>query len=334
MKNKKKYNLMSIVILVLILGIGWNSSDSRAAERKYPDRPIQLIFGYQPGGTDVSFRPFTEKLSEYLGQSIAYIYKPGASGVIGASFVKNAKPDGYTLLGTSQTPIIFTPITQEGAGYSLDDFTAICGTASSSIMLAVRANAPWKTLKDIVEEARKSPGKLTYSTSTILGSNHIAMEMFTRQAKIDMTHVPYKGSAPAVTALLQGEVDMACSNMPPFIPFFSAGKLRPIAVFNKGKERIRGFSNVPTLTELGYPVVHVVFYGLLAPKGTPEEVVRTISTGLKKVVDQDKDFIEGLLDKMSLNLNFLMPKEFAATLKEYNEEWGKIIRDLMKPMKK
>lgn len=334
MRKPKKYNWMSIAILALVLGIGWNSGDSGAAERKYPDRTIQVIFGYEPGGTDVSFRPFTEKLSEYLGQPIAYIYKPGAAGVIGASFVAKAKPDGYTLLGTSQTPIIFTPITQEGAGYSLDDFAPICGVASSSIMLAVKANSPWKTLKDIVEEARKNPGKLTYSTSTILGSNHIAMEMFARRAKIDMIHVPCKGSAPAVTALLGGQVDMTCSNMQPLTPHFASGTLRAIGVFNKDKSRVRGYPNVPTFSELGYPVVHVVFYGLLAPKGTSEEVVRTISAGLKKVVDQNKEFIEDRLDKMSLNLDFLMPREFDMALKEYNEEWGKIIKDLMKSMKK
>jgi len=320
--------MQAIIVVFIILGCAiW---EGHAAEAKFPTRPIQIIIGFQPGSTDIALRPFTEKLPEYLGQPISFVYKPGATGAVGASFVARAKPDGYTLMGTTQAAVVIIPLTME-SDYKLDDFTPICRLVRTSIILAVKADSRWKTLKDIVEEAKKSPGKLTYSSAGIFGNNHLAMEMFLKSIGVDITHVPCAGSTPAVTALLGGHVDMTSSTMGPISPHLKAGAVRPIAFFEK--ERLKEYPNIPTFAELGYPVIYPVWYGLFAPKGTPEEVVKTIYKGLEKVVENHKNFIEDRLEKVSLNLDVVNPEEFAKEVKVLNESLKKILKDLKQPTK-
>jgi tripartite-type tricarboxylate transporter receptor subunit TctC len=331
MKRQKSFQFLGMLsMMTFIMVAAWDTPGTWAAEIKYPTRPIQIIIGYEPGSTDMGLKPFTERLQEYIGQPVSYVYKPGAAGTIGASFVAKAKPDGYTLLGTSQTPVILSPLTKD-LDYKLDDFVPVSRASKSSLVLAVKADSPWKTVKDIVDEAKKSPGKLTYSSAAVFGSNHLVMEEFVKLAGINMTHVPCKGSAPAVTAALGGHVNMVSSTMAPLSPHLKSGALRPIGVFEK--ERIKEFPAVPTFSEAGYPVIHVVWYGFFAPKGTPDEVVKTISTAIQKVVKDHHQFVEDRLGKISLNPAFLKYDEFAREVKDYNEEMKRIIKELMKSIK-
>lgn len=177
------------VAAIFFMGIGWVPSEGGAAERKYPNRPIQVVIAAAPGGTDLIFRPFTEKMAEVLGQPMAFVFKPGASGMTGASFVAQSKPDGYTLIGTSNTPVMIAPLTKE-ADYSIDDFVPICRLVKTPLMVAVRTDSPWKSIKDIAAEAKKSPGLLTFSTSGVFSFNHLLMEMFTKHAGIQLTMFP------------------------------------------------------------------------------------------------------------------------------------------------
>lgn len=318
---------IGILSAVAFLTIGLAFRECCAAEAKYPSRPIQVVICYQPGATDMAFRPFTEKLPEYLGQPIAFVFKPGAAGGVGASFVSKAKPDGYTLIGTSNSPVITAPLTKE-LDYTLDDFAPICRLVSSPIVVAVKADSPWKSLKDIVEEAKKSPGKLNYSTAGVFGTTHVPMELFVKSAGINLTHVPCEGSTPAVTALLGGHVTMTCSTMPTILPHFKSGALRPVAFFEK--ERLKEFADVPTVSESGYPVVYFLWYGLMAPKGTSEEIVKTIYDGCKKVIQEQKSYLEDRLGKLSLRLVFLGPEEFKKESHAEYEAMKKIAKDLMK----
>ncbi len=318
-------------IVVFMLVMGGALSENGAAEIKYPTQPIQLIVAYQPGASDLAYRAFTEKLPGYLGQPIAFVYKPGGSGVAGASFAAKAKPDGYTLLGTSAGAVMLNPLTKEGLDFTLDDFAPIARLVKSPIVIGVRANSPWKTLKDIVEEAKKFPGKITYSHGGVFTVGQLALEMFLHDAGIKMTHVPCLGATPAVTALLGGDVDMTSSTMQPILHHFKSGALRPIAIFEK--KRLKELPNVPTVIESGYSVNISVWYGIVAPKKTPEEVIKTLSTSLKKVSVDHKGSVEDQLGKLSLTVDYLNHEEFANELKVENEAMKKIIKDLMKPAK-
>lgn len=334
MRKQNQSIWMSIVVIVTFLMLtGWVASESRAVEIKYPNKPIQIVIPYSPGSTDIAFRPFTEKLPEYLEQPVTFVYKPGASGATGASFVAKAKPDGYILLGCPQAPVITSPLTLEGLDYTLDDFIPICRITTGPITVAVKADSPWKTIKDIVEEAKKSPGKLTYCTPGVFSSQHIAMEVFAKFAGISITHVPATGGGPAATAVLGGHVSMTSSTMAPVSPHIKSGAMRAIGFFEKERLKEKEFLDVSTFLEAGYPVVFTVWFGLLAPKGTPEEVTNTIYIAFKKAIDNHKRFIEDRLENLSLKMGFLSPDEFAKEIKAEYEFRKRIVKDLMKPTK-
>ena len=332
MKRQKHSKWMGILIFVaFIMVMGWAFSESWAAEAKYPNRVIQLVIPFPPGPADILYRVFTERFPEYLGQPATIVYKPGAAGAIGTVFVAKAKPDGYTLIAGASSPLIYGPLAKEGLDYTLNDFVPICRLCKIPMMILVKTDSPWKTLKDIVEEAKKFPGKLTYASTGVFSNSHVAMERFFQSAGISMTHVPTAGTAPVVTALLGGHVDIGISTPGTITPHTKSGTLRPIAVFEK--ERIKEFPDVPTFSEWGYPVVCYSLYAIMAPKGTPEEVVKTIYTACKRIVEDHKNSIQDQLAKLSLSLDFLPPEELANDLKAENEVVKRIIEDIKKSIK-
>ena len=314
------------VLLAAFMGMTCVAEKGWAAEVKYPTRPVQIIIGYAPGTTDAGLRPFTEKLPEYLGQPTSFVFKPGASGAVAASFVAKARPDGYTLFGASQSPIITAPHTQEGLDYTFDDFIPICRLVVSPIVLAVKADSPLKTVRDVLEAAKKAPGKITFSTSGVFSTIQIPTEIFAKMAGIQLTHVPCSGTSPAVTALLGGHVTMTSSSMAPLSPHLKSKALRGLAVYEK--ERLKEFPDVPTMAEAGYPVIYSNWYGMLAPKKTPEEIVRKLYSSFKRVVAENRQFVEDRSANMSLKVAFVGLEEFAAILKSENEAVKKVVREL------
>ena len=326
-RQKVLKGMMVAVWVAVSMVFGWGVNEGWTAETKYPTRPIQIIIGYAPGTTDMALRPFVEKLPEYLGQPTSFVYKPGGNGAMGASFAAKAKPDGYTLFGTSQAPIITTPQTQEGLDYSFEDFTPVCRLVETPIVLAVKANSPLKTLKDVVEEAQKSPGKITFSTNGVYSTLQLPMEIFSRMAKITLTHVPCTGTSPAVTALLGGHVAMTSASMAPLSPHLKSKALRPIAVFAGG--RLKEFPEVPTFAEAGYPVFYSNWYGVVVSRKTSEEIVKKLFGSFKRVLEEHRTWIEQRVANMSLNLGFLGPEEFGNTLRGENESVKKIVKELM-----
>lgn len=327
MRRARLFRGMNLVVLVTSLMVMlWATNEGWAAEVKYPTRPIQIIIGYAPGTTDAGLRPFTEKLPEYLGQPASFVYKPGASGAVAASFVAKAKPDGYTLFGASQAPIITAPYTQEGLDYTFDDFTPICRLVVSPIVLAVKADSPLKTVRDVVEAAKKSPGKITFSTSGVFSTIQIPTEIFAKMAGIQLTHVPCSGTSPAVTALLGGHVTLTSSSMAPLSPHLKSKALRGLAVYEK--ERLREFPDIPTMAEAGYPVIYSNWYGMLAPKRTPGEIVKKLYGSFKKVIEENRQFVEDRAANMSLKVAFVGLEEFASILKGENEAVKKVVQEL------
>ena len=315
-----------VSLMVLMVAMSWVKNEIWAAEVKYPTRPIQIVVAYQPGSTDVSIRPYTEKLPDYLGQPVAFVYKPGASGAVGASFVSKARADGYTLFGTPPAPIITTPLTQEGLDYTLEDFAPIARLVRSPIVLATQADSPLKNLKAMIQEAKKSPGKITFSSAGVFSTTQIPVEIFAKLAGITLTHVPCPGANPAVTALLGGHVTLAVSSMAALSPHLKSKSLRAVAVFEK--ERLKEFPDAPTFSELGYPVIYFQWHGILAPKKTPEAITKQLYFSLKKVLEANRQFIEDRLANISLQVDFLGLEEFAAFLKEENERAKKIVKEL------
>ncbi len=326
--GKQVYSRWMSVLMITSLAVmmGYATGESWAAETKYPTRPIQVVIGFTPGSTDVALRLFTDKLQEVLGQPIHFEYKPGAGGAIGASYVAKSKPDGYTFFGCSMSPIITSLLTKEGLDYTLDDFVPICRTAVQPSALAVKADSRWKTLKDFVEEAKRSPGKLTYTTVAVLGTEHIPMEMLQKLGGFKITHVPTTGSGPAVTAVLGGHADMNVQNMVPLSPHLRSGELRALALI--GKERFQEFPDVPTLSELGFPITYIGWFGIVGPKGIPGDVLRTIYNACDKTMELYGKSIEDQQRKMLSTPAYIKGEEFGRELRSYYDITKKIIEDL------
>jgi tripartite-type tricarboxylate transporter receptor subunit TctC len=312
---------LSLVVALSFAGAG------QPAE-KFPAKPITVVIGFQPGDTDNILRPFVEKLPEYLGQPISFVYKPGAGGAIGAKFVATSKPDGYTWVGTSQSSIAVVPLSQEDAGYTWESFAPISHVSESIYTLVIKADARWKTLKDFVDDAKQNPGKISYSSSGKFGLPHICGMMLEREAGISLNYIPSAGSNPAITAVLGGHVDAYTGPLTAAMGHIRAGTMRPLATFTKTRSKF--VPDAPTCTELGYDVGIEVNSGFLAPKDTPKEIVDAIDKAVQKVIENHKEFIVERMDNIGQQLNYAGPEKYKAMLKSNNEMFSKILKDVAK----
>src|SRR5581483_3317697 len=228
---------------------------------------------------------FKDKVGSILGQPLVINHKPGAAGAIGTNFVAKAKPDGYTRLLANKGGLISTPLTMKDAGYIMADLVPICLLTRSPSIFYVRDDSPYKSLKDYIETAKKKP--LSYATYGALSLSHLSMLLVEKTAGFEATHVPYAGAAESNLALLGGHVDMAVGVSSANL--VGPGKLRAIALTSDKRWDL--YPNVPTLKELGYPVVKGdpfgAMFSLWAPKGTPKEVIDKIYRAFKKVVDEN-----------------------------------------------
>jgi tripartite-type tricarboxylate transporter receptor subunit TctC len=327
-RDFQRTGTLAIFFLVLLL-IGF-SNEGRAADN-YPTKPITVVIGYTPGSTDMGLKSLVDALAEEFGQQIVFVYKPGAAGSTGASFVAKSKPDGYTLLGTTQGSVVYAPVTKK-LDYSLEDFTAICRYSMTPIGLAVKADSPFLTLKDVVAAAKKSPGKLTYATSGVYGTTHFALEMFERSAGIDLTHIPTAGSAAGVIALLGGHVDMAGSSMGPLLPHINSGAVRNLGFLLK--DRSKNFPQTPTFSEQGYDVVLIPWYGLLGPKDMPKEIVEKINAAAKKAIEKYKSRLDEQLKHLGFEMLYMGSEEMMRNCREERETASKIFKELEAKPKK
>lgn len=285
----------------------------QAAAQAFPTKPIQLVIPFAPGDTDQMLRPFTDKMGEFLGQPIVMNYKPGAGGGVGAGSVAASKPDGYTLVGSSPGSLVVVPLANKEAKYNTDSFQPIAALSEGGLMLVVPSTSPYKSVKDVVEQARKSPGTITFTSSGAMGITHLLAEIFSQEAGIKLAHIPYQGSAPAINALLGGHVHMASTAIAPAQAHIKAGTLRALAVF--GDKRLKAYPDVPTLKEMGYNLGSPTLYGILAPKDTPKEVVDALQGAARKVVEKYGDQIAHTLSTMGAEIKLLGPEEYGAYLK-------------------
>ncbi len=282
---------------------------SQAAD-PFPVKPVQVVIPFAPGDTDNMLRPFLDKMGEFLGQSVIMTYKAGAGGGIGAGSVASSPPDGYTLVGTSQGSIVVVPTFNNAIKYSTESFAPIASISEGGFILVVKADSQWKTMQELIEYSKKNPKKINYTTSGAMGVTHLIAEIFADEAGIQWTHIPEKGSGPAVTALLGGHVQLSSAAIGPAMAHVRAGTLRALAVFSD--KRLKAFPDVPTLKELGYKVEARALYGILAPKDTPKAVVDAIFLSAKKAGEKYQMQISDSLSALGAQPALLDPKEYAA----------------------
>jgi len=282
-----------------------------ARAQDYPSRPINMIVPFPPGGVaDQSGRPVAATMEKILKQPVVVQNRAGAGGAVGMAAAANAKPDGYTIL-MALSSISIIPEADKLFGrppaYQMKQFAPIALVTADPTVLVVPADSPWKSVKDFVEDAKKRPGEIAFSSSGVYGTLHMAMEIFANAADIKLKHVPFNGGGPALTALLGNHVQSLASGPGPVIPQIHAGKLRALATW--GEKRLEALPDVPTFQELGYKdVVFYIWSGLYAPAGTPEPVMKVLRDTMRKVV-ADPDF-KSAMEKLQTPVAYLDAPEF------------------------
>lgn len=249
------------------------------AQAAYPDQPIKLVVGFPPGGGgDLYGRAIANELAKHIGQTVVVENRAGAGGNIAAEQVAQAKPDGYTLLLAMSGNMGSAPAIRPALRYKVpDDFVLISQLVETPFGLMVGADSPYKTVQEYVAAARR--GKLTYASTGTGGASQIVMEMVKQKAGVDILHIPYKGSGPVLTDLMGGRVDSFLAPYTPLMGNISAGKLRLLAV--SSAQRVPSLPDIPTLREAGVDVAMTQWYGLAAPKGTPQPVIDHITRAVQ-----------------------------------------------------
>jgi tripartite-type tricarboxylate transporter receptor subunit TctC len=281
------------------------------AQEPYPSRPITVVVPFPPGGVaDLTARPVAAAMEKVLKNPVAVVNKTGAAGAVGMQFVATSKPDGYTLLlALSSISIIpeADKIFDRQPAFTVDQFAPIALISADPTILVVRAESPWKTAREFIEDARKRPGQISYSSSGIYGTLHMAMELLSHAAGLKLRHVPHAGAGPALTAILGGHVDALASGPAVVIPHLKAGKLRALAGW--GDKRVAALPEVPTFKELGYPEAEFyIWAGLFAPRGTPEPAQAKLREATRAAVAEPE--FRSAMDKLETPIVFKQGAEF------------------------
>ena len=309
-------------LLALALTVG--ASAQAQPTDTYPDKPIRMVVPYPPGGpTDLVARLVAVEMSNTLGQPIVVDNKPGASGMLGAETVARAPADGYTFLANASLHVINPFIYSEMRFDALNDFVPITQLAAVPLVLVVPADSKLRSVQDLVAAGKANPGALNFASAGNASAQQLAGESFKLAAGIDMQHVPYKGSAPALVDLIGGQVQLMFDSMPSAMPHVQSGKLRALAVTTP--RRVPALPDVPTIAESGYPGYDIsTWYGLWAPKGTPQPIVdklyQAAATALKtpKLVEQ--------YGGMGAEPVGSTPADFKRYNASEGEKWGEIVR--------
>ncbi|MBX6318571.1 tripartite tricarboxylate transporter substrate binding protein [Pigmentiphaga sp.] len=296
-----------------------------SAAQDYPNRPLQLIVPFAAGGAiDQMARAVGSALSRELGQPVVIENKPGAGGNIGAAQVAKAAPTGYTLLvGTSATHGVNPSLYSQLPYDAVKDFIAVAHWGSVPNVLAVLATSDFQSVEDLVAQAKREPGKLTFGSAGNGTSLHLAGELFKQAAQVDLVHVPYRGGAPASLDLLAGNITMMFDTVAVSLPNLRAGKTRALAV--AAKTRHFALPDVPTFAEKGYPsVVSATWAGIFAPTGTPAPVVQRLEEATRKALE-DPTVVE-VMRKTGVQIDYKNSVDFAAYVDSEIKLWGNIIR--------
>ena len=292
----------------------------------FPTRPVTLVVPVAPGGIlDTVARMLAPDMGAQLGQPIVVDNKPGASGNIGATFVARSKPDGYTLLvGYSMFHVGNPSMFRDLAWEPLRDFASVAMVAVSPHVVAVHPSVPAQTLKELVDLARASPGKLNYASPGSGSVPHVGMELFKQQAGIDIVHVPYKGAGPMMQDVVAGAVQVTVATPPSLLGFVQSGRVRALAV--AAKERHPLMPTVPTTIEAGYPDFQLeAWIALFAPAGTPPETIARLTSAVQETLKASAVVERARATGMAIR--FMPPAELDATVRADLAYWSKVIRE-------
>lgn len=309
----------SLCLIGLVNAVNGYSADA------YPSRPVRMIVAYPPGGgTDILARMVGQKLTDALGQPVVVDNRPGANGNIGSELAAKATSDGYTLLmGTANLTV--NPSLYRKLRYQpMKDFAPVVLVTQTPNILVVHPSVPASSVKELIVLAKAKPGQLNFASNGAGASSHLSGELMKTKAGINMTHVPYKGAGPALSALLANEVQVMFANPLAVLPHVRSNRLRALAM--TASRRSAALPELPTMAESGLPDYEVVaWYGVLAPTGTPKPIVVKLNHEIVKVVRQP-EMHERLLKEAAYPVGNT-PEEFAAFIKSETVKWAKVIRD-------
>ena len=288
-------------------------------------KSIAFVVPYAPGGNvDVSARILQAAIGDALGARIIVDNKPGAGGLIAGEYVARAEPDGHTLFVGSNGPIVLGPMTMPKPPYQWDEvFAPVSSLAFATNMLLVRPGLPVNSVADLVDYARKNPGKLTLAVSSGASINHFMAELLKLKAGIEWTEVHYRGNAPAINDMIAGHVDLGFQQLVDSLQHIQSGKLRALAVL--GPKRVAAVPDVPTIAEAGFPDVQgITFNGLFAPKGTPQPVVEKLSVAIRAALQ--KQSVIDQLAALGSEARGSTPEEFAKFLADETRKWTEVMK--------
>lgn len=296
------------------------------AQQAYPTKPIRMIVPFPPGGTtDVVARLVAQKLTEAWGQQVVVDNRPGAGGIIGTEIVAKATPDGYTALLGSITTHAVNPALYKKLNFDpVKDFTPVSLVVSSPQLLAVHPSVAAKSVKELIALAKAKPGQLNYASAGTGTSPHLTFELFKSMAGIDVVHVPYKGTGPAITDLIGGQVQMMITGVVALMPHIKSGKLRGLGVTSA--KRVAALPDLPTIAESGIPSFDVSsWFGVFLPGGTPKPIVANMNAEIRKILEVPE--VRQRLISQGADPASNTPGEFAAYVKAEMAKWGKVVRD-------
>lgn len=299
---------------------------SEAAALNYPTKPIRMVCPSSPGGTtDLTARIVAQRLTEAWGQQVIVDNRPGSGGVIGTEMVARAAPDGYSmLLGTITTHAVNPALHKKLNFDPIKDFTPVSLVVSSPQLLAVNPSLPVKSVKDLIALAKAKPGQLNYGSAGSGNSSHLVVEMFKGMAAIELVHVPYKGSGPAITGVIANEVQMIITGVLALFPHIKSGKLRGVAVTSA--KRVAALPDLPTINESGIPNFDVnSWFGVFLPAGTPKPIVGKLNSEIRKMLEAPE--LRQRLTDQGADPASNSPEEFAAYVKSELTRWSKVVRD-------
>jgi tripartite-type tricarboxylate transporter receptor subunit TctC len=292
----------------------------------YPSRPVKIVVGFTPGGSgDAVARILAQSFSQILGQSFVVENRPGANGNLATDIVRRAEPDGYTLfytsIGHATNPLLY----KEARYDPVRDFTPIGQVLSAPNVLVVPASSPFKSVQELVAYAQANPGKLNFASSGVGASVHLSGEMFKYYAKVDMVHVPYKGSGSLMPDLLSGTVSLAFPNLPTAMPLVRRGQLRALGVTTR--TRSAAAPDIATIAESGVPAYDMsTWYGLVAPARLPADIRQRLSEALLKTLSDPE--VRGKLVAQGMDPRPSTPEEFAGFIAEESQRWSGLLRSL------
>ena len=311
---------------VLALAATLAAAGPAAAQGTFPTKPVKIIVGFPAGGPlDAHARLLADRLSQNLGQPVIVDYKAGAGGTVGADFVAKSDADGHTLLMANTGTMVINPAIYTKIPYqTLRDFAPVARTAMQPLALVVHPAVPANNLQEFIALAKKNPGRLNYGSAGNGGISHLVPEMFKQATGTFIVHIPYKGSAPAFTDLLAGQVQMMAESIPQASQYVKAGKLRALAVTSR--ERNPALPDTPTMIEAGLKGFEVVgFYGVLAPAATPKPVLDRLSAAFKAALDAPD--VRTKMVTQGADPAFLGADDFKTFLAAEMPRWAKAVKD-------